>query len=217
MQPPTKIQALYLGVLLPYIAVVVFFWRHQGQPQPTWLIYLGVPCVLAIVLGSLMIRRAHVRSTEKQKGFVAEATFPKSVWLVVNVGLIALSARQGYMSVGPEQLRHVNPDAVLCSLLLVILPLFVWGTVGYSVRQWKVEKLRRPTFDRNPLNWWFDPLQALFITTCNMAAMAVGGLLRGATGSVAFWMVASYFCFFVGLVVGQILVYRIYRERIVAA
>jgi hypothetical protein len=86
-----------------------------------------------------------------------------------------------------------------------------------TVRRWNVEKLRRPSLDRNPLNWWFDPLQSLFITTCNIAAMGVGSLLRRATGSVAFWMVATYFCAFFGLVVGQVLVYQVYRDRVIAA
>ena len=39
-----------------------------------------------------------------------------------------------------------------------------------------------------------------------------GDLLR-----VAFWMIATYFCAFFGLAIGQILVYRVYRDRVVAA
>jgi hypothetical protein len=53
-----------------------------------------------------------------------------------------------------------------------------------------------------------------------MAAMAVGGMLHGPTSSsVTFWMVAMYFGITLGLclVVGQALVYRVYRERVVAA
>jgi len=141
----------------------------------------------------------------------------RTIWLVVNILLVALSLREGYVSLAPEQLRYVNPNAVFCSLILLTLPLFSLFTVYYSVRRCNVDKLRRPSFDRNPLNWWFDPLQSLFITTCNIAAMGVGGLLRKATGSVAFWMVAMYFCAFFGLVIGQVLVYRVYRDRVVAA
>jgi hypothetical protein len=126
--------------------------------------------------------------------------------------------RQGYVSLAPERLRHVNPDAVLCSLILLTTPLFALGTVRYSVRVCNVDRLRRPSLDRNPLNWWYDPLQSLFITTCNIAAMAVGSLLHEPTGSsVALWMVAMYFCTTFGLVIGQALVYRVYRERVVAA
>lgn len=217
MQLQNKILGLFLGVLLPYIALVTYFSRrHQGQPPPTWLVYLGMACVLAIIVGIYGIRR-NASATDKNGDSRAERRSVKTIWFVVNISLVALSIRQGYVSLAPEQLRHENPDVVFCSLILLTLPLFVLGTVRYSVRRWNVEKLRRPSFERNPLNWWFDPLQSLFITTCNMAAMGVGGLLRRATGSVAFWMIATYFCAFFGLAIGQILVYRVYRDRVVAA
>lgn len=216
MQTQSKIQALFLGSLLPYIALVMFIARrHPGQALPIWLICLGMFCIMAIIVGSLIVRRAHVRSTDK-KEHSPEREFPKTIWSVLNICLFGLSVRQGYASLAPEQLRHVNPDAVFCSLILLTLPLFALRTVGYSVRRWNVQKLRRPSLDRNPLNWWFDPLQSLFITTCNMAAMGVGSLLRRATGSVAVWMVATYFCAFFGLVIGQVLVYRVYRDRVIA-
>ena len=218
MHPQSKIHALFLGVLLPYIALVMFFARHHpGQAPPVWVIYLGMACIVGIILGILIVHRAYVRSTDKKEYSLPEREFLKTIWSVLNVCLFGLSVWQGYASLAPEQLRHVNPDAVFCSLILLTLPLFALGTVGYSVRRWNVQKLRRPSLDRNPLNWWFDPLQSLFITTCNMAAMGVGSLLRQATGSVAFWMVATYFCAFLGLVIGQVLVYRVYRDRVVAA
>jgi len=48
-----------------------------------------------------------------------------------------------------------------------------------------------------------------------MAAMAIGSALRRPTiGSVGFWTSCVYFCFAIGLLVGQVLVYWIYREHI---
>jgi hypothetical protein len=220
VQPQSKIHALFLGVLLPYIALVMFFARrHQGQRMPMWLFYLGMACVLAIiVVNRRIVRSANARSTNKKEDSRSERKPTKVIWFVVNFSLVALSMRQGYMSLDPEQLRHVNPDAVLCSLILLTLPLFALGTVHYSVRRCNVDKLRRPSFDRNPLSWWYDPLQSLFISTCGMAAMAIGSAVRRPTiGSVGFWTVAVYTCFALGLLVGQILVYRIYRENIIAA
>ena len=217
VQPQNKILGLFLGFLLPYIALVMYFSRrHEGQPPPTWLAYLGMACIFAVIVGTRLIGRG-ANATDKKEDPRPERRFLKIIWFVLNISLLALSVRQGYASLAPEQLRHVNPDAVFCSLILLTLPLFALGTVGYSVRRWNVEKLRRPSLDRNPLNWWFDPLQSLFITTCNIAAMGVGSLLRRATGSVAYWMVATYFCAFFGLVIGQVLVYRVYRDRVVAA
>ncbi len=51
-----------------------------------------------------------------------------------------------------------------------------------------------------------------------MVSTAIGSALRRPTiGSVGFWTLAVYVCFALGLLVGQILVYRIYRENIIAA
>jgi hypothetical protein len=75
-----------------------------------------------------------------------------------------------------------------------------------------------PSTNRNPLNWWHDPLQSLFVSTCVMASMTLGGALRHpAIGSVGFWTVATYASFAVGLLVGQILVHRIYRDHVTGA
>ena len=49
-----------------------------------------------------------------------------------------------------------------------------------------------------------------------MTSTALGGLLRWpAIGSVGFWMLGSYISIAVGLVIGQILVYRIYRGQVI--
>lgn len=139
----------------------------------------------------------------------------KLIWYMVNVGLVALGLWSGYVSLEPQKLRHTNPDAIACVAILVTMPLFALLSVGYSVRRWKRDKLARPSWDRNPVNWWGDPLQSLFISTCIMAATAIGGALRRPTvGSVAFWMFGVYVCFAIGLLVGQVLVYRVYREQI---
>lgn len=141
----------------------------------------------------------------------------KKIWLLVNIALVTLALVDGYKSLSPEKLRNTNPDAVSCCLILLGTPLFTLLAVEFSIRRWKHNNLARPSFDRNPLNWWGDPLQSLFISTCVMAAMAIGSaLLRPTIGSVGFWTFAVYTCFALGLVVGQILVYRIYRENIIA-
>jgi hypothetical protein len=200
-----------------------FVLRNQGHPQeqplPTWFLYFGMAYVLGTILlfevvSRRMVRGAKAKPTEESR---SERSPIKVIWYVVNISLVALGLREGYISTAPEQLRRMNPDAVLCGILLVGTPFFALGCVNYSVRRWNVERLRRPSLDRNPLNWWFDPLQSLFISTCSVAAMAIGGLVHRPTGSVAFWTVATYFCITLGLVIGQILVYRLYRNQVVAA
>jgi len=137
-------------------------------------------------------------------------------WTFVNVGLIGSELWGGYRSLAPERLRHTNPDAILCGILLVIMPLFSLGCVHYSVTRWRHDKLRRPFLDRNPLNWWHDPLQSLFISTCIMAAMVVGAAIRRPSiGSLAFWTLGTYSSITIGLMIGQLLIYRVFRARII--
>jgi hypothetical protein len=141
----------------------------------------------------------------------------KNIWSIINVALVALALPGGYNSLSPEKLRNMNPDAIFCGSILLVTPLFALLSVGYSIRRWNHSRLARPTLSRNPLNWWHDPLQSLFISTCVAVSMAIGSALRRPTiGSVGFWMVAMYSCLAVGLVTGQVLVYRFYRKQIIA-
>ncbi|MFI5093481.1 MAG: hypothetical protein ACHQIK_08570 [Candidatus Acidiferrales bacterium] len=141
----------------------------------------------------------------------------KNIWYVINIALVGHALPGGYNSLSPEKLLNKNPDAIFCGLILIVTPLFAMGSVYYSIRRWNHSRLARPSLSRNPLNWWHDPLQSLFITTGIALSTAIGSALRHPTiGSVGFWMVAAYSCFALGLLIGQILVYRIYRENIIA-
>jgi hypothetical protein len=138
----------------------------------------------------------------------------KPIWNILNIGLLTLGFWGGYRSTEPGSLRHANPDPVLWLVILLIMPLFSIGSVYYSTRRWR-NILSRPSWDRNPVNWWPDPLQSLFFSMCFMATMAIGAALRRpAIDSVGFRMVGIYGSTAIGLVVGQLLVYRIYRRHI---
>jgi hypothetical protein len=140
----------------------------------------------------------------------------KNVWYVINIALVTLALPGGYNSVAPDKLRNMNPDAIFYGLILLVTPLFAIWSVNYSIRHWNHSKLARPSLSRNPLNWWHDPLQSLFISTCVTVSSAVGSALRHPKiGSVGFWMAAFPACIAVGLIVGQILVYRIFRKNII--
>lgn len=141
------------------------------------------------------------------------------VWQVANVSFIVLGVTSGYSSMEPSRLRHTNPDPILCLILLVVVPAFALGAVYFSIQRSRktvlphTYKLRRPSWDRSPINWWDDPLQSLFIATCIMAGMVAGAALRWTRiGSVGFWTVGVYCSFALGLTIGQFLVYRVYRE-----
>jgi len=140
----------------------------------------------------------------------------KYIWCVVNVGLIILSVFGGYSLMSPERLRQENPDEILCLILLVVMPLFALGSVSYSVGSGKCEKLRRPSWSRHAIDWWYDPLQSLFVSNWIMAALAIGSALRlPEVRSAGFWTFAMFCCLAIGLLIGQFLVYRVFRARIV--
>lgn len=142
----------------------------------------------------------------------------KHLWRILNIGLVALALFGGYISMSPERLRKTNPDAILCLILLVLMPLFALGSVYYSIRRSGCGKLRRPSWDRHAINWWHDPLQSLFVSNCLTTALAVGSAFHlPASGSFGFWTFAMYSCLAVGLAVGQLIVYKIYRGHIIEA
>lgn len=147
----------------------------------------------------------------------------KCLWRIVNTGLVMVGLWDGYKTMSSETLRRTNPDPILCGILLVIMPLFALGTVYYSKYRWDEDNkilarpfmIRKPSWNRNPINWWGDPLQSLFISMCYMGAMAIGAFFRRPeTTSVGFSTFGVYCCFAIGLLVGQLLAYRIFRERI---
>lgn len=141
----------------------------------------------------------------------------KNIWYVINIALITLALPGGYNSIAFDNLPNMNPDPILCCMILLFMPLFALWSVHYSIRHWKHSRLARPSLNRNPLNWWHDPLQSLFISTCVAVSAAVGSALRYPTiGSVGFWMSAIHMCAAIGLLFGQVLVYRIYRKNIIA-
>ena len=116
----------------------------------------------------------------------------------------------------PQNLQGLNPDIIYCSIIFVIMPIFAVGTVFYSVHTGKCEALQRPSWNRYGLNWWYDPLQSLFLTNFFCGGLAVGSAfhLLG-TSETGFWLFISYCCMAIGLSIGQFFVYRIFRSRIV--
>ena len=139
----------------------------------------------------------------------------KYLWVALNTALMSLAVLAGYNSMNPEKLRHTNPGPILCLIVLFITPLFAIGSVAYAVRRSKIAQLKRASWSRNPFNWWRDPLQSLFVSTCVVGAMAIGSLVhRPAVGSVGFWTLGVYSCFTIGLLLGQVLVFRIHQQQI---
>ena len=140
------------------------------------------------------------------------------LWIILNSVLIALALRGGYVSLSPDRLRHANPEPIVCLIILLGAILLSVSAVGFSIRRGKSEPLPRPSWTRNALNWLGDPMQGLFISTCIMVALTIGSALHlPKSGSAGFWTLGVYAYFSVGLFLGQILVYRIYRQHIASS
>ena len=135
----------------------------------------------------------------------------KYTWCFVNTGLVAWSVYGGFNAMSPARERHSNPDVILSIVLLVVMPVFANGIVSKS----KSEKLLRPSWKRNPLNWRGDPLQGLFILTCILTAFTAGCSVRlFEANHASIWVFSAFCSMTIGLLIGQVLVYKRYETRI---
>lgn len=76
MKPKTKILALTFGLILPYIAIAMYFaLRVQEHPLPTWFPYFGLSYILATILVVMLYSRRIHRDAQPGTG-----QKPKSAW-----------------------------------------------------------------------------------------------------------------------------------------
>lgn len=139
----------------------------------------------------------------------------RRVWHTVFIGLVGtLHLWLGYHQMKPEQLARANPDGVFCALVLVTTSLMPLGIVWMSGG--KQLTLRRPSWRGFSLKWQNDPLQHFFLISFCAGCLVVGAAfqLRG-TSETGFWMFVFFVCLLFGSLIGQFLVYRFYRERMV--
>lgn len=172
---------------------------------------IGLLLLAAATRGYLGQRRdgqVHTKATLK----VRHSLFKSGrIWIIFNVMLVTLSVWTGYAEMSPTRLDRTNPDIVLCIAVLVGALTLAIGTVHLA----KVRHLRRPKWDRLPFNWWTDPLQALFVVTWCSLGCVIGSLFRvGGSGAIGIWTVVVFSSVFIGLLIGQVLAYRLYRNRI---
>ena len=139
-----------------------------------------------------------------------------NIWIVLNIALLALSVLTGYGEMAPDLLSRKNPDAIFCTLALLGMIGLSFGSVAYSVSRAGQETLRRPSLARFSIDWWHDPLQCLFLSCVFTGGMAVGAAFRlQGTSTTGFWEFMFFLCLFLGLLVGQLGVYVVHRERII--
>ncbi len=132
---------------------------------------------------------------------------------MLNSLLILLSVIAGYSMSVRSARPHESEDWLACPLICLGAIIFSIASVSFS----QADDLRRPSMNRQPLDWRYDPLQSLCITTFISLAWAIGAALSlfsvGANALIVFSMFMSSV---IGLSLGQLTIYKIYRRRIVA-
>lgn len=137
----------------------------------------------------------------------------KLIWRAVNILLVLCSPWTGYARMNPSMLHGTNPDMFYCLAIFAVMILFVLGTLAIS----PAAHFIKPSWDRLPLRLRSDPLQFFFIGTWAALGVVVGSLLRvPQIGTVGFWTLLSHLSVFLGLLVGQVVAYLFYRDRIVS-
>jgi hypothetical protein len=138
-------------------------------------------------------------------------------WRAGNVCLVVLSLAGGYAGMSPDRLARSNIDGIACLAILLGMAVVAVGGPFYALRAYGPGVIRRPSWRRGPFRLWRDPLQFLALATVAELAASIGGLSRlPAVGQVGLWTVGSELSTFLGLLVGQVIVYRVLRRRITA-
>lgn len=139
----------------------------------------------------------------------------KNVWRIIYFGLLITAPYAGFTSLRPEQTAKTNPDWVFISISFVCTLLFPLMALGFS-RVHGIKQFMRPTFGRNFLRWWSDPLQPLRFCVYASILTAAGASLAvptaDAIGKLTFYW---YLALAAGLILGERIAYHIFRERIV--
>ena len=137
-----------------------------------------------------MWRSQRRRRRERVPGEPVMGGYSKYIWGSVNVGFVLLGLFGSMFMTPVENAHYTNPGPFFFVFALFVLPLFSVGAVQYSVRARKQDTFQRPTWNRNPLNWWHDPFQSLFISTCYVVATTLGSSVNFLfTNFVNFWPV----------------------------
>ena len=138
----------------------------------------------------------------------------RRLWLTFySIGAI-LIPWSGYRSLDPAETARTDADWLFVSITFVVTCLFPIGAMAYS-RSIGVQKFRRPSLDRHPLGWWRDTLQPLRVSLVAAALFFVGACFAlphaDARGVMILWFYAASA---LGLLIGERLVYVIFRKRI---
>lgn len=136
------------------------------------------------------------------------------LWLIIYSIAAILTLWSGYRSLDPAETARTNADWIFIAITFVLTCLFPLGAMAYS-RSIGVEQFRRPSLDRHPFGWWRDTLQPLRASLVTGALLFIGACFAlprtDARGVMILWFYAA---FALGLLIGEKIVYAVFRNRI---
>ena len=129
MKPKTKILALTFSLVLPYIALVIYFaLRIQEHPLPTWFPYFGLSYILATIIVVMFFSRNVYRAArlEQEKKPKSLLLWVAKAWMAYLVAVwFGLFLWGSYLTLrgSLEWQRSVPAGA----FLLAFIALFSWA------------------------------------------------------------------------------------------
>lgn len=139
----------------------------------------------------------------------------KYAGVILNAIFIAFVGYGGYEATSPERLGGNNPEWILVPIVVVLTPLAVIGLVADAIYGAQCERLRPASWRRFSLSWRRDPLQV--VNLCIVAGTAAcfgAGLHLSSRDAVGVWMFAIYVAMLIGLILGRLISYTVFRSRI---
>ena len=132
------------------------------------------------------------------------------IWAIINLLTIPIGVVKGYRDALSITLRSEDHPEILCLSIIVLVPVVVLFTAARGKGA-----LRIPSLRSCPLRWRRDPLAFLM----GISLLALGNVLGSTlglwkSGTRGLWMVAAYGSLLLGVLIGQALVYQIFRREI---
>ena len=138
----------------------------------------------------------------------------KRIWPFVYAVSAPLCVYGGFL--GPRrELNASDAGWMMIAIVFVMFSIMPLGLFGYAILHSKKSAMPRPSFDRHPFGWWSDVLQPLRVSVLCAVLKTFGVLMAFGAGrgqsemTVWMWVALS-----AGIVIGERLVYRVYKARI---
>ena len=137
-------------------------------------------------------------------------------WRYINLLMIVGGLFSGYASLSPDSLFKANPDVFACLSVFIGTIIVCVGGVYYSVHSLGIAEIKRPSLDRNAFKFWKDPLQLIGLSFAVSLSSIIGALPRlPSCGEIGLWTFAVDCSITLGLGLGLLLTFRLFKARII--